>query len=72
MLPEGLTSLGESVFYGSESLKDVYLPESLKEIPESLFGYDKPDVTMHCKEGSAAYQYALRFGYKIKLEENLE
>ena len=69
MFSEGLTYLGKSTFNGSRKLKDLYLPTTLTKIPDELFGYQKPtDLTLHCKEGSAAHEYAVRFGYQVKLE----
>ena len=37
VLPEGLTSIGESAFQGSLGLTGVHLPDSLRSIPSSAF-----------------------------------
>lgn len=37
VLPEGLTSIGESAFQGSMGLTGVHLPDSLRSIPSSAF-----------------------------------
>ena len=69
ILAENLEKVGSYAFAWCQNLKDVYLPATLTKIPDELFGYQKPtDLILHCKEGSAAHEYAVRFGYQVKLE----
>ena len=39
VLPDGLTNIGNSIFYNCASLKNVRLPQSIKRIPNYMFQY---------------------------------
>ncbi len=66
-IPEGVTGLAGELFrhYGSEEITDVYMPDSLKDIPNNIFssGWDENFnktyyMTIHGSAGSAAEAFA--------------
>ena len=61
ILPEGLEAVGWFAFYGCESLLNVTLPTSVTSIGYAVFD-GCPHVTLVCREGSYAAQYADSYG----------
>lgn len=69
-LPDGLISIAEYAFDDCDSLEYVFIPDSVSEIGENIFGYYNPNgVIIHCHAGSFAEQYAYENDIKVELEE---
>lgn len=64
-LPQGLISLGSEVFARCENLKQVIIPDSVKDIGENLLK-DSPQAVIVCNKGSAADAYAKARGYAVE------
>ena len=64
-LPEGTLSLGSEAFAQCENLKQVVIPESVKDIGENLLK-DSPQAVIVCRRGSAAEAYAQAAGYPME------
>ena len=64
-LPEGTLSLGSEAFAQCENLKQVVIPESVKDIGENLLK-DSPQAVIVCRRGSAAETYAMAEGYPVE------
>ena len=62
---EGITSFGDYAFAGCKNLREVYLPASLSDLPDTCFS-DCPNVVLHAPAGSAAYQFAERNGIPVR------
>jgi len=56
-IPEGITSIGNYLFAGCESLTDVTIPESCTLIDKGVFD-DCPNLTLTVVKGSCAEEYA--------------
>lgn len=56
-IPEGITYLGDGLFYNCEELKKVTLPESLITIGNNIFDGVTNTVTVKVVEGSEADTY---------------
>ena len=60
MIPEGLCSLGDNVFWGNFGLEEIHIPGSVIAIGDNAFRtYRGPySITVHAPSGSYAEQYA--------------
>jgi len=56
-LPETLKKIGDKAFEYVPHLKSIYIPESVIEIGEGVFGRSK-HLIIHGKKGSCAIEYA--------------
>ena len=57
-IPHGTQSIGDEAFAGCSALKSITIPESVTSIADDAFtGCDF--LTIKCKEGSAAYDFAV-------------
>jgi outer membrane murein-binding lipoprotein Lpp len=61
VLPEGLQMIGWFAFYGCDKLHDVTIPASVNSIGYAVFD-GCTHVTLICKEGSYAAEYADSYG----------
>lgn len=65
VLPEGVREIGERAFYKCTALEEITIPCSVKAIGKDAFkGCEK--LTVRCKKGSFAYDYAKRNSISIK------
>lgn len=62
-IPEGVTALGDRAFRGCIALSRVTLPSSLEKISHYTFMECDSRLTIYGHSGSAAEQYAKRWGY---------
>ena len=79
VISEGITEIGESVFSGYENGEhylDIYIPDSVTSIGDDAFwsGWYWGDwhfvyMTIHCKAGSYAHQYAKENGIRYVLTD---
>lgn len=60
IIPDSVEEIGESSFAACESLEKLIIPKSVVKIGEYAFDLlnDEPKVTLYCKQGSYAEQYA--------------
>ena len=70
MVPEGICSLGDNVFWGNYGLDEIYLPNSVTAIGADAFRtYRSPEsITIHAPTGSYAEQYAKEQGIPFVAE----
>ena len=54
-VPDSVTKIGTCAFAQMDKLTDLYVPDSVKDIAEK-WTYQSEKVTVHCSEGSAAYE----------------
>lgn len=64
-IPEGTLAIGNQAFAQCENLKEIVIPESVKEFGEDILK-DSPQAVIICKAGSAADLYAQTAGYNVK------
>ena len=64
-LNEGVINIGKNAFYNNESLKIIYIPDSVKYIDENAFAKTY-DFTIVCNKGSYAEKYAKQHNIKTK------
>lgn len=69
-LPNGLKTIENAVFGNCSSLKKVYVPSTVKTISKTAFD-GCPDVTIYCKNGSYAQQYALEKKFPVITGEEI-
>ena len=74
VVPEGITTLQNGVFTTLDENTDFFIPASVFRFSESVFPYGRETsketgkmenvyrCTIHCPEGSAAQQYASKYG----------
>ncbi len=62
-IPEGVTELGDHAFRGCIALSRVTLPSSLEKISHYTFFECDERLVIYGRSGSAAEQYATRWGY---------
>lgn len=64
-IPEGTLSLGKQAFADCPNLKQLFIPDSVKDIgPELLL--DSPQAVIVCSRSSAAAAYALETGCAVE------
>ena len=64
ILPEGLLTISYGTFRQCESLKSIYIPESVIEIADDAFEESGLE-TIYGKSGSYAETYAKQNGYEF-------
>ncbi len=57
-IPEGVEAIKVRSFYRVNGLTDLYVPDSVTQIAEDAFSYDRMAFTMHCSPGSEAALFA--------------
>lgn len=60
-IPDSVTFIGNRAFRDCTSLREITLPDSLTYIGGYIFA-NCPDITVHCNEGTYAWQYAVDNG----------
>jgi len=68
VIPDGTLSIGGQSFAQCENLKEIVIPESVKEFGEDILK-DSPQAVVCCKAGSAADLFAQAAGYPVKHAE---
>ncbi len=63
MFNDGLTDVGEKAFANS-ALREAYIPDSVGHIADNAFE-NCLDLTIHCKAGSYAEEFALKNNYPV-------
>ena len=65
-IPEGITGFRWDIFRNNDGITDIYIPESVTQIPDGAFYYFYGDdnqkeysITIHGKSGSVAERYAM-------------
>jgi hypothetical protein len=74
-IPNTVTNIGDSAFFGCTGLKNVIIPKSVVSIGEEAFGYyirieyaEKfPGFTIRCFANSAGLKYARENGFAYKI-----
>lgn len=73
---EGIAKLPRQLFMDCYKLKEVFIPDSVKEIGETTFGSfyygENLDVTIYCNENSYAHTYAIENGFTYVLLDYVE
>ena len=64
-IPEGTISIGREAFAHCENLKQVIIPDSVKDFGSALLK-DSPQAVIVCREGSAADTYAKEHEYTVE------
>jgi len=64
-IPEGTLAIGSQAFAQCENLKEIVIPESVKELGEDILK-DSPQAVICCRQGSCADAYAQANGYKTE------
>lgn len=64
-LREGVSSIDRYAFNGCKSLREVYLPKSLRRIADDAFPEDCA-ATFHVAEGSYAEEWCVEKGYRVE------
>lgn len=69
-VPDSVDRIDDCAFRGCMNLEKIIIPDSVKELGWGLFDGCENKVTVHCSEGSAAYNYCTRNGIKTaEIEE---
>lgn len=65
VLPKSLTGIYGYSFMGTESLKEMEIPETVTRIDPKAFAKSKNELVIKGKKGSAAEKFAEKSGYKF-------
>jgi len=63
-IPEGTLSIGREAFASCENLKQVVIPDSVKDFGSSMLK-DSAQAVIVCRRSSAADAYAQASGYPL-------
>lgn len=63
-LPDGTLSIGSQAFASCENLKELFIPDSVKEFGEDILA-ESPQAVICCSRGSAADAWAQNCGYPV-------
>lgn len=67
-IPDGVISIGNSVFANISTLKKVYIPSSVENMGTTVFK-DSKNVTVYCEKDSTAHQYCIDNNIAFQLIE---
>ena len=63
-----VTSIKQKAFWNCKNLKSIYIPNNVTTIAEDAFEWDN-DLTIYCKTGSTAYNYARANSISYKTDD---
>jgi len=62
-IPPSVTTIGDRAFFGSETLREVYIPETVTSIGKDAFLVWSESFVIYGESGSYAEEWALDNGY---------
>ncbi len=69
-LPDGLRTIDNAVFGNCKALRKIYIPATVKTIAKTAFD-GCPDVTIYCKKGTAAQEFATANKYTVEIADSM-
>lgn len=69
-IPNGVNYLGTGAFKDCTSLKEISIPNTVTDIDEGLL--EGTSAKIVCEQGSAAYQYAQKYGIEVTVVDKVE